>query len=112
MKEVFEQEAAAVGATAHVEVIEEYKTYNLTESDPVMRIAATAARAAGLNPVLRPSGGGSDGNVFNGFGFPTTVLACGMEQIHTHEEFCTISALVQDAQWVLEIIRTARDFRE
>ncbi len=112
MKEVFEREAAAIGAEAHVEVIEEYRTYNLTESDPVIRIASAAAQAAGLNPVLRPSGGGSDGNIFNGFGFPTTVLACGMEQIHTHDEFCTISALVQDTQWVLEIVRAARDFRE
>ena len=112
MKEVFEREAAAIGAVAHVEVIEEYKTYNLGENDAVIRIASQAARATGLNPVLRPSGGGSDGNIFNGFGIPTTVLACGMEQIHTHDEFCTISALVQDAQWVVEIVRSARDFRE
>jgi tripeptide aminopeptidase len=111
MKEVFEREAALVGASAFVEVIEEYKTYSLTENDAVIRIASEAARATGLNPVLRPSGGGSDGNIFNGFGVPTTVLACGMEQIHTHDEFCTISALVQDARWVLEIVRSARDFR-
>lgn len=112
MKEVFEREATAIGAVAHVEVIEEYKTYNLTETDAVIRIASQAARAIGLNPVLRPSGGGSDGNIFNSFGIPTTVLACGMEQIHTHDEFCTISALVQDAQWVVAIVRSARDFRE
>ncbi|MBC8102613.1 MAG: M20/M25/M40 family metallo-hydrolase [Cytophagales bacterium] len=111
MKEVFEREAAALGAVAHVEVIEEYRTYHLTESDPVIRIGSEAARRIGLTPVLRPSGGGSDGNIFNGYGFPTTVLACGMEQIHTHDEFCTISALVQDAQWVVEIVRATREFR-
>jgi tripeptide aminopeptidase len=112
MKEMFEREAAAVGAVAHVEVIEEYRTYDLKESDPVLQIAMKAATAAGLTPTLRPSGGGSDGNIFNGHGFPTTVLSCGMEKIHTHDEFCTISDMVKDAQWCLEIVRAARDFKE
>ena len=112
MKEAFEREAAKMGAVAHVEVIEEYRTFHLTESDPVMRIAATAARALGLEASLRPSGGGSDGNIFNGYGFPTTVLACGMQAIHTHDEFCTLSDMVIDTNWVLEIVRVARDFRE
>jgi tripeptide aminopeptidase len=108
MKETFERECAAVGAVAHVEVIEEYRAYNLTESDPVLKIALDAARAAGMETSLRPSGGGSDGNIFNGYGFPTTVLGCGMQQIHTHEEFCTISDLVKDTRWVLEIVRAAQ----
>jgi tripeptide aminopeptidase len=112
MKETFEREAAAVGAVAHVEVIEEYRTYDLRESDAVLRIATQAARAAGLTPSLRASGGGSDGNNFNGYGIPTTVLSCGMEKIHTHDEFCTVSGMVQDARWCLEIVRAARGFRE
>lgn len=112
MKETFERECQATGATAHVEVVEEYRTYHLGESDAVLRIGTNAARAAGLPPTLRPSGGGSDGNIFNGYGFPTTVLACGMEKIHTHDEFCRISDLVKNAAWVREIVRSARDFRE
>lgn len=112
MKETFEREAAAFGAIAHVEVISEYRTYHLKESDPVLQIALRAAEAAGLNPSLRPSGGGSDGNIFNNYGFPTTVLSTGMQQIHTHDEFCTLSDMVKDARWVLEIVRAARDFRE
>jgi tripeptide aminopeptidase len=112
MKEVFEREAAAMGAEAFVEVTEEYRAYTLDESDPVIRIAAEAAKAAGLEPSLRTSGGGADANIFNGYGVPTTVLACGMQKIHTHEEFCTISDMVKDARWVVEIVRAARGFRE
>ncbi|MDX1934851.1 MAG: M20/M25/M40 family metallo-hydrolase [Capsulimonadales bacterium] len=112
MKEVFEREAAALGAVAHVEIIGEYQGYHLQESDPVLRIAMTAARACGLEPSLRPTGGGSDGNIFNGYGFPSTVLGCGMQKIHTHDEFCTLSDMILDAAWVLEIVRAARDFRE
>lgn len=112
MKETFERECAAVGAKAFVEIVEEYRTYHLTESDPVIRIAVRAAEAAGLTPTLRPAGGGADANIINGFGIPTTVLGCGMQMIHTHDEFCRISDMVQDTRWVLEIVRAARDFRE
>ena len=112
MRETFEREAAAVGATARVEVTEQYRSYQLRESDPVLRIAMDAARANGLEPFLRSSGGGSDGNIFNAFGVPTTVLSCGMEKVHTHDEFVRISDMVKAAGWVVEIVRRARDFRE
>lgn len=112
MRETFERECAAVGATARVEVIEEYRAYNLKDTDPVLRIALDAAHACGFPTALRSSGGGSDANVFNGYGFPSTVLGCGMEKIHTHDEFTRISDMVKDAAWVVEIVRTARDFRE
>jgi len=112
IKETFERECAALGATAHVEVVEEYQTYHLSAEDPVLRIAMAAAHAADLTPTLRPSGGGSDGNIFNGYGVPTTVLSCGMEKIHTHDEFCRLSDMVKDARWVVEIVRVARDFRD
>ena len=109
MVEVFEREAQALGAVAHVDVIHEYGAYNLCETDPVLQIAKRAAQNAGLPVVLRTSGGGSDGNIFNGYGFPTTVLGCGMQAIHTHDEFCTLSDMVKDAQWVVEIVRVARE---
>lgn len=112
MRETFESECQAIGATAHVEVIEEYRAYHLNESDPVLRIASEAARACGLEPSLRASGGGSDANIFNSYGFPTTVLSTGMEKIHTHDEYVRISDMVRDAAWLVEIVRAARDFQE
>lgn len=111
MQETLERECAALGATAHVEVIEEYRSFHLADTDPVLKIALDAAKAAGLEPSLRPSGGGSDGNIFNGYGFPTTVLACGMDKIHTHDEQVRISDMVKDTDWVVEIVRAARDWR-
>ena len=107
MKETFEAEAAKIGARAEVEVIEEYRGYTLTESDPVVEMAARAARALGLPTALKESGGGSDANIFNGHGVPTVVMATGMEAIHTHDEFCRISDMVLDTRWVLEIVKLA-----
>lgn len=107
MREVFEREAAALGATATVEVIGEYPAFRLEKDSPVLQLAAKAAEALGFPVGYAESGGGSDANHFNGYGIPTTVLATGMQKVHTHDEFCTISEMVQDAQWILEIIRTA-----
>jgi tripeptide aminopeptidase len=112
MKALFEEFAEDMGAKAEVKVIEEYRSYNIGEDDPVMRIAVESAKAAGLEPTLRASGGGSDGNIFNGHGVPTVVLSTGMQQIHTHDEFCTISDLVKNARWVLEVVRTTRVLTE
>ncbi|MBC8136196.1 MAG: M20/M25/M40 family metallo-hydrolase [Fibrella sp.] len=110
MVETFEREAAAMGAKAFVEVIEEYRTYRISETDPPIQIAKQAAEVCGFPFALKESGGGSDANIFNGLGVPTTVLACGMQAIHTHDEFCHLSDLVKDAAWVVEIVRTARNY--
>lgn len=107
MVETFEREAEALGARAEIVVTSEYTSYRLTESDPVVQLAADAARALDLPVALTDSGGGSDANIFNGHGVPTVVLATGMEGIHTHDEFCRVSDMVKDARWVLEIVRRA-----
>lgn len=112
MKQVFEEEAQAMGATAQVEVDEEYHAYRLTESDAVVKLAAAAAGSLGFPVSYKDSGGGADANIFNHHGVPTTVLATGMQKIHTHDEFCTISDMVKDAQWVAEIVRVASTHQE
>ena len=107
MKETFEREATALGATAHVQIIGEYPAFRLEKDSPVLALAARAAEAAGLPVSYVESGGGSDGNHFNAYGIPTTVLATGMEKVHTHDEFCRLSDMVKDTQWIIEIIRAA-----
>jgi tripeptide aminopeptidase len=86
MVEVFTREAASRGARAEIDVIEEYHGYELSPDSPVLALAMQAATNCGI---------------------PTTVLATGMRDIHTHDEWCTLSEMVQDTQWILEIIRLA-----
>jgi tripeptide aminopeptidase len=107
MKETFEREAAAMGATAEVTVIGEYPAFRLERDSPVLQLAARAAEACGFPVSYVESGGGSDGNHFNAYGIPTTVLATGMEKVHTHDELCRLSDMVKDTQWILAIAREA-----
>jgi tripeptide aminopeptidase len=57
--------------------------------------------------LLRVTGGGSDGNVFNKHGVPTTVMGCGMQNIHRHDEFVKISDMEKSAKLVVSIAATA-----
>lgn len=51
-----------------------------------------------------PSGGGSDGNVFNRIsGLKCINLATGMEKVHTHEEFILIDNLLILTDWIINI---------
>jgi tripeptide aminopeptidase len=108
IRSAFELEASKMGATVSIRTTNSYPAYHLANDFPVISIAAQAASNIGYPPQFRESGGGTDANHFNGFGIPTAVLATGMEQIHTHDEFCTVSALHGNVRWIIEIVETAR----
>jgi tripeptide aminopeptidase len=78
----------------------------LSPDDQVVKIASKAAKDIGLQSLLRPSGGGSDANVFNKKGLPSVVLAVGMEKVHTIEEYILIKELKNATEYILSIIKT------
>jgi tripeptide aminopeptidase len=78
----------------------------LFPDDRVVKIAMKAVKDMGLQPLLCPSGGGSDANVFNKKGFPSVVLAIGMEKVHTLEEYILIKELKNTVKYILSIINT------
>lgn len=107
MRSTLERECSAFGARASFEIKRQYPAFRLDDDTPVVRLAATAATACGLEPSLQESGGGSDANHFNAFGIPTAVLATGMQRVHTHDEYCLLSDMEKDHRWIVEIVRQA-----
>lgn len=107
MIETFKEAAAEFGGRCDIEVIRAYDGYELRMDEPVLKIAERATQALGFDFILRVTGGGSDGNVFNRFGIPTTVAGCGMQNIHRHDEFVRISDMVKSAQLVVSIANVA-----
>ncbi|MDQ2799671.1 MAG: M20/M25/M40 family metallo-hydrolase [Armatimonadota bacterium] len=108
----FEEEAAALGATVDIRNENAYQTYELGMEDSVLKIGLEACDRIGLESLLRVTGGGADANIFNAMGFPTTVLGCGMVNIHRHDEYVRISDMVKSTQLVVSIVQTAADWRE
>jgi len=106
LKKITEDTAQEFKAKADVRINREYSCYNLSPDDQVVKISMKAAKDMGLQPELCPGGGGSDANVFNQKGFPSVVLAIGMEKVHTVDEFILVKNLKSTAEYVLSIINT------
>jgi tripeptide aminopeptidase len=106
LKKITEDAAQEFKARAEVKINREYHCYNLSPDDQVVKIARKAAKDIGLQSLLRPSGGGSDANVFNKKGLPSVVLAVGMEKVHTIEEYILIKELKNATEYILSIIKT------
>ena len=112
MTDTFKAAAAEFGAEVEMAVRHMYDTYRLSERDSVIKVAREAAGDIGLESPMKRAGGGSDANVFNAFGIPTTVLGTGMRNIHTHQECISVDDLVRSAEWVVAIVKRAASMSE
>ena len=83
----------------------EFESYNLTEDDPATNRVMSTLRTLGLEPTLRPSGGGTDGNIFRQRGISAVVVGMADHNMHTVREYVTISDLV-DAAHLCETLLT------
>jgi tripeptide aminopeptidase len=106
LKQIVEDTAQEFKTKAEVKINREYYCYNLSTDDRVVKIAMKAAKDMGLEPLLHPSGGGSDANVFNKKGFPSVDLAIGIEKAHTVDEYILVKNLKNTVEYVLSIINT------
>jgi tripeptide aminopeptidase len=106
-------ETAAFAATLgecelETDVRPSFPGYRFKESDEVVRLAATALRAAGFEPSYALSGGGADANVFNARGLECVNLANGMMEIHTANEHIAVADLEAMVEVTLALIDAAR----
>ena len=106
LKKITEDTAREFKAKAEVKINRCYYCYNLSPHDQVVKTAVKAAKDIGLKPLLLPSGGGSDANIFNKKGIPSVVLAVGMEKVHTTEEYILVEELKNITEHILSIIKT------
>jgi len=83
----------------------EYPGFTLKENDRIVRITRKALESIGLQPSLEISGGGSDTNIFNRSGIKAINLSCGMQKVHTTDEYITKKDLVDGARLTLAIIK-------
>jgi len=102
-----ERAAGKWGATVEVTHQRHYTAYEIAPEARVVQVAQRAARSLGFDGALRTTLGGSDANVYNAKGVPSIVVATGMEQIHTHDEFVSRKDLVDCARLAYAILQEA-----
>ncbi|MHB8779898.1 MAG: M20/M25/M40 family metallo-hydrolase [Candidatus Geothermincolia bacterium] len=98
---------ADAGAQVEFEVERAYDGYALPESDPLLALAAAAAKDAGVPFSSGPTGGGSDANVLRSFGMTPLVLNMGARLPHTLEEHIELEEMERLVRYTAAILERA-----
>lgn len=88
---------------AHLET--NFETYTLNDDDPATNRVKAALTNLGLKPTMKPSGGGTDGNIFRRNGISAVVVGMADHNMHTVREYVSIPDLV-DAAHLCESLLT------
>src|SRR5699024_4095392 len=105
MRETFNEATNQYGGSAELNIDIAYPGFSHEPSPQVVKIAQLAAEKANLPSELIERGGGSDANIFNGYGIPTAILCVGYENIHTTKECINTDHLVNLTYFILEIVK-------
>jgi len=70
-----------------------FRGYRVKPGSRALTVARAALEANGIEPVERPTGGGSDANALRAAGFEALLLANGTEANHTSDESVSVEAL-------------------
>ncbi|PID77069.1 MAG: peptidase M20 [Deltaproteobacteria bacterium] len=86
------------------EVINDYPSLSLKKTDRVVQRILAASEKIGVNQKMVVGGGGSDANIFCSRGLPTAIVSCGMNMVHTTDEYCDINDLVEITRLLLAMV--------
>ena len=75
----------------------QFHTYTLTDDDKATHLVKRALKSMKITPEMRPSGGGTDGNVFRSNGISAVVVGMADHNMHTKREYVVIPHLIDSA---------------
>lgn len=104
LKEIFEGNAAGYGGSLEITVEKQIEAYEISDSEEVVERFKRVCRSLGLKGSTQYTLGGSDNNHFVKGGIRGIVVACGMNEVHTPNEFTTEDELEKSALLALGLI--------
>jgi len=90
--------------TVAISTTTDYPAMLLEMDSPVIARIQKAGKQAGQELQFVVAGGGSDANIFNGFGLATAIVATGMDKVHTTDEQLDLNHLVRVTELVHGIV--------
>lgn len=94
----------AVKPSLSFTIIDDYPVLKLDRESDVLKRVEQAAGSLGMVLNFVVAGGGSDANIFNGYGIPCAILSTGMDKVHSTEETIKLSDMALTAELVLAIL--------
>lgn len=82
-----------------------YNMRDIIDKDPrAVEVALEAIRAVGLEPIVSPFRGGTDGSKISYMGIPTPNIFTGGENFHGQYEFVTEEAMLKVSETLVKIV--------
>lgn len=104
MIECLQKSCDKYGAKLEYEIEESYKSYSLSPDDEHIKMISNVCKNLNLEINMKPSGGGSDANIYIHKGIQTVNIGCGMELVHTTNEKLNITDFYNASKVVLSIM--------
>ncbi|OZV10911.1 peptidase M20 [Tissierella sp. P1] len=104
MVEAMEQAAKDFNSKVNIKVDNSYPTFELDNNEPILKIIENAMKKVNIPYMPKPTGGGSDTNIFNGNGLKAATLGIGMFGAHSVDEYIAEDDIVKTAELVAAII--------
>ena len=104
IRRICEETAAGFSAIVRVDSRLHMLAYRVEEKEPVVQRFRRVCETLGVECSLTRTLGGSDNNCFIQHGIRGVVLSCGMNQVHSTEEFSSVSELGRCASIVAGLI--------
>jgi tripeptide aminopeptidase len=103
----FDDAATTSGARLTVRREEPFETFTVPQTHPVVVNAFRAARSIGIEPCLRPTGGGMDANIFNSRGLSCVGLGLGVTDAHSPHEHISVAQIEAGVRFVKALLMEA-----
>jgi tripeptide aminopeptidase len=103
----FDEAATASGARLTVTREEPFEAFIIPESHPAVANAFRAAHSIGIEPQLKPTGGGMDANIFNSRGLSCVGLGLGIADPHSPQEHIPVTQLESGVMFLKALLTGA-----
>lgn len=87
-----------------IETMAEYPALKLAMDSTVVERIRKAGEETGKDIRFVKAGGGSDANIFNGYGLPTAIIATGMTKVHTTDEQLDLNDLTSLTELICAVV--------
>ncbi len=91
-------------ASVDFKVDPDFPLMRLAPESRVVREVDLAAQSIAMELQLVIAGGGSDANIFNGYGLPTAIIATGMTNVHSTREQVKLQDMVDVTRLILALL--------
>ncbi len=82
----------------------DFPIMKLSREDEVIKRVDQAAQAIDMKLSYEVAGGGSDANIFNGYGLQTAIIATGMTHVHSTDEQVSLQDMVDLTRLILALV--------